>query len=68
MCNFKYIEERNKLIPEAERFANKTVGWKPEKHTSDDARCKWARSWNYHFFKRMEEQVKEKRAAGNKWL
>lgn len=55
-----YEIERNKLIPEAERFANEIIGIAPQKRSNRSERINWSKSWNYHFFKRMDEMVKER--------
>lgn len=52
-----YETARNKLIPIAEKFANKECGI--VFNGSDREREAWCRKWNRTFFKKMEELVKE---------
>ena len=54
-----YAAERNKLIPEAERYANKRCGKNPPKGTTA-VRETWGTKWNKIFFKRMERLYDEK--------
>lgn len=47
----KYVEERMKLIPKAEKFANEMFGRKP---TTEDVAA-WYGSWSACFIKKMDE-------------
>lgn len=54
----KYIEARNRLIPEAERYANKLCGKKPPKKTgkkADNSRDEWNARWNRTFHSKMNQ-------------
>ena len=47
-----YIRERNKLIPEAEQFANKSYGVSA-KGKSEPEREEWTARWNLAFHNKM---------------
>lgn len=49
-----YEEQRNALIPEAEKFADNKFG-KSYKGTSDEERNLWRANWNLAFFSQMDK-------------
>lgn len=53
-----YIKKRNKLIPEAERYANEVNGKDLKEETNRDI---WIDNWNKSFHTKMEELVEENR-------
>lgn len=54
MFNAHYEQERNKLIPDAERFANQTIGKTPKGN-----RDEWTIKWNKAFLGKMDQLAKE---------
>jgi hypothetical protein len=62
MQDLKYEAERNKLIPEAERFANKQFGVR-FKGGSEPEREEWTRNWNMTFHRKVERLYWEGRNA-----
>jgi hypothetical protein len=54
-----YEKTRNELIPEAEEFANKTVGVRFQ-GGSEKEREEWTSRWNRCFHDKMKELAKEK--------
>lgn len=50
--NVDYARERNKLIPEAEKFANKSSGAKPYNNKELE---KWNAKWSLAFHTKMNE-------------
>jgi hypothetical protein len=53
MINKRYVAERDKLIPFAERYANKKFGERPGAN-----RDKWVSDWNLAFHSKMDELAK----------
>ena len=51
-----YEVARNKLIPEAEEYANKTAGTQPKKKHD---REKWGDAWNLAFHTKMNTLARE---------
>ena len=54
MTNAEYREQRNKLIPGAEKYANEKHG---KKATGD--RDAWVKEWNCTFLDKMDEFARE---------
>jgi len=52
----KYEEARNKLIPFAEKYANKKEGEVPQ---GGESREDWVIAWNLAFLGRMDHLAKE---------
>lgn len=57
MTDLDYVEERNKLIPFAERFANAKCGAFPPLEVNRD---EWAVAWNKAFHGEMSRLAKER--------
>ena len=61
--NKNYETARNKLIPEAEKYADKKAGAKPAKtknRTQDDKNLdEWIAFWNFAFNAQMERLMKK---------
>ena len=57
MTDKKYVEARNKLIPFAEKYANKVAGKTPSGGVKKE---EWAFLWNSTFLKEMDRLAKEK--------
>ena len=55
MSEDQYVWERNRLIPRAEKYANKKVGRKPH----DENNGKWANNWNREFFGKMDRLARQ---------
>lgn len=62
MCeDAEYIRERNSLIPEAEKFADRVVPW-----TAADSMDDWSARWNKAFHGRMNELARQRGLVGGK--
>lgn len=62
MVDKEYVRARNKLIPEAERFANQKAG----RHYWGKTAPGWADKWNKAFHSKMEILARSLVAAGRK--
>jgi hypothetical protein len=56
MKDQNYIDQRNKLIPVAEQYANEKEGHTPKPNQERDA---WANNWNRAFHGEMNRLAKQ---------
>lgn len=56
MSDQKYVEARNRLIPQAEKEARKKAGPEPARKTTEWS--EWAKDWNLGFHTEMERLVR----------
>ncbi len=59
-----YEIERNKLIPEAMRYADGIAGEEPDKTYQGASDQKWAAVWNKTFHGEMQRLARERFAIG----
>ena len=59
----KYIAARNRLIPKAEKYANKINGAEAPEDKGIEA---WKNAWSYTFLAKMDELWKAKIAKAHK--
>ena len=55
----EYEAARNRLIPDAERYANKVHGYKAKKDSDLQTKAEWRRNWTQCFLAEMDRLAKK---------
>lgn len=60
MTDMIYEKNRNKLMPEAEKYANEMTGLRPKTGANREQHIEWSDKWNRAYHRRMNELAREK--------
>lgn len=60
MTDKEYEKARDKLLPEAEKYANEIAGARPRTGSNREEHIQWSDRWNQAYHRRMNELAQEK--------